>query len=274
MTPFWILEQDVFSERCFEEMIDVFKTDGIHHRVVEVIPFDHKIVGKKPSIPEGSPVVVYGSIGIQKICLREGWTPGLWTNEKFNAMEYQYRLGKHSLNYGGRTMKMSELRTMIDAGRIPEFFLRPNTDTKEFAGTVMQADEFGPWYEGMILSGYLDANDFDVFVARPKTIVREWRSVVVNGKVVASSRYRQHDVVAQQQGISDMALAATQRAVDLFSPADVFVVDVAQLEGMNDDPENFKVIEYNTFNSAGLYHCDARAIITAINDFVGGNNRV
>ncbi len=46
-------------------------------------------------------------------------------------------------------------------------------------------------------------------------------------------------------------------------PAQVYVIDVAQVR--QGDDWTYKVIEYNSFNSAGFYACDVPAIIDAVN---------
>lgn len=43
---------------------------------------------------------------------------------------------------------------------------------------------------------------------------------------------------------------------------DVYVVDVCQVG------DGFKIVEYNTFNSASLYDCDVAKIIDDVNEFV------
>ena len=98
--PTWVLETNVFSEKCFDEMIAHFKAAGIPYETVRIIPFVHEIDGKKPVIEPGGNVIAYGSLGIQKLCNREGWAPGVWYDpETFNYQAYADALGDLLLNY-------------------------------------------------------------------------------------------------------------------------------------------------------------------------------
>jgi hypothetical protein len=56
-----------------------------------------------------------------------------------------------------------------------------------------------------------------------------------------------------------------------FQPAAVYVIDIAQVT--IDGEMSYKVIEYNTFNSAGLYACDVGRIIDDVNAYVERINR-
>lgn len=275
MTATWILESNVFAEVCFDEMVAHFKAKEIPHHVVRIIPFIHEIEGKKP-IAEG-PVVVYGSIGVQKLSNREGWVPGVFGDPKaFSEAEAERKLSDLYLNWGqfkttikklgGETAAFSRLLGGLGEP-VEEFFIKPNTDTKEFAGMVIKVDEFDEWYGGMVESGYLDDNDFGVVISRPKKLGCEWRVVVVDGKISTASLYRQYQRVMPERGLIPEVEAVVMEAHALYQPAPVYVIDVAQV--MNAEGEwLYKVIEYNTFNSAGLYACDVTKVIDDINALV------
>lgn len=57
-----------------------------------------------------------------------------------------------------------------------------------------------------------------------------------------------------------------ERCAEIHSPAPVFVMDIGYHQ--NNGEECFRVIEYNTFNSAGLYDCGVGNIIDSIRDMV------
>jgi len=87
----WVLESDVFSEKCYDRMIKHFNDKYIPFHIVKVIPFIHEIEGIVPDI--GGKCVVYGSIGTQKLAIDNGWAPGVWTNEQFNEKVIINKLG-------------------------------------------------------------------------------------------------------------------------------------------------------------------------------------
>lgn len=257
MTVTWILESNVFAETCFDEMVAHLTERGLPHHIVRIIPFVHEIEGKTPVI-EG-PCVVYGSIGVQKLAAKHGWTPGVFPIP--TEVEAQAALGDLYLNADAVRMKMSEVNDYL-SGRTGTVFIKPDTDTKEFAGQVIDAASFASWYEGMLESGYLDANDFPVVVSEPKKLGCEWRVVVVDGRIVTSSLYRQYQMVKAERNIIPEVEAIVMEAHARFQPADAYVIDVAQVG------DDYRIIEYNTLNSAGLYDCDARAAIDAVTAFV------
>lgn len=270
--PTWVLETNVFSEKCFDEMIAHFKAAGIPYETVRIIPFVHEIDGKKPVIEPGGNVIAYGSLGIQKLCNREGWAPGVWYDpETFNYQAYADALGDLLLNHDMKRMALSHLPAYLVGKPEKPFFIKPNGDTKEFAGTVLSPAEADDWIKQMRDSGYIDEADFDVIVAPVKTLGCEWRAVVVDGVIASCSLYRQWNTVRPERHIIPEVELVIQQAHKRHAPADVYVVDIAQVEAFDDNGWRYwqyKVIEYNTFNSAGLYDCDVAAIIDSINEMV------
>jgi hypothetical protein len=256
----WVLESNVFAETCFDRMMEHFRQRGVEHHVVRIIPFVHEIEGRVPDV--NGPCVVYGSIGIQKLADRHGWSPGVFPVPTED--EAAIALGDLYLNSDAMMMKMSEVEAYL-AKTITgeEVFIKPDTDTKEFAGQVIDAAQFSSWYAGMIDSGYLDGNDFYVVVSSPKKLGCEWRVVVVDGKIVTSSLYRQWGMVKAEEHILPEVVEVVMAAHAKLVPGPVYVIDIAQ------HGDEFKVIEYNTFNSAGLYECNVEAIIDAVSEYVG-----
>lgn len=262
MTVTWVIERDVFSEECFDEMVIHFKQKFIPYHIVRIIPFVHEIEGKVPQI-EG-PCVVYGSIGSQKLAKAHGWTPGVWTNDQFNETVLTEKLGGYALNYyGSRKVKFKNVLKEIS---LPVFFIKPDTDTKEFAGMVIEREEFDNWYQKMYTMGYLgkedDIMELDVVVSPPRDIGCEWRLVIIEGKVSEYSIYRQYQKVMPQHYAPPEVIRFAERMAEKHSPADVFVMDVCETIG------GFKVVEYNTFNSSGLYKCYIPKLIDDVNNFV------
>jgi hypothetical protein len=252
-------------------MVEHFKKTNTPYHTVRIIPFVHEIEGKVPEVD--GPVVVYGSIGSQKLAHKQGWTPGIFGDPKvFSESNAERNLGPLYLNWGQFKSKIKQFGENLDAwshlmvplGEEPatEFFIKPNTDTKEFAGTVMSFEEFKPWYENMLSIGYLEENDFWIVFSRPKKLACEWRVVVVDGKISSSSLYRQYGIVKAERHIIPEVEAVVMEAHELYQPAPVYVIDIAQWG------DTYKVIEYNTFNSAGLYDCDVAKIIDDINSYV------
>lgn len=256
----WVIESNIFAEKCFDEMVEHLKTTGTKYEVVRIIPFIHEIEGRVPTLE--NPVVVYGSIGIQKLAQTHGWVPGVW--QAPTEVEVKDQLGELYLNHDLERMLMSEVSQYL-ASRDHDVFIKPDTDTKEFAGQIISSASFDEWYAGMKESGYLTDNDFPVVISTPKKLGCEWRVVVVDGKISSSSLYRQYQMVKAERHIIPEVEECVMAAHAIYQPAAVYVIDICQLG------DEFKVIEYNTFNSAGLYECDVKSIIDDINRLLDVN---
>jgi hypothetical protein len=285
MTVTWVLESNVFAEVCFDQMVAHFKAKAIPYHVVKIIPFIHEIEGPGPTI-EG-PVVVYGSIGIQKLAQVKQWHPGVFGDAKtFSETAAGRNLRDLYLNNYHFRYSIKYIADNLEAilrrlGNLPaanggkyftggEFFIKPDTDTKEFAGQIIAIDEFRKWYAEMLNSGYLEENDFDVVISRPKKLGCEWRVVVVDGKISDCSLYRQYQMVKPERHILPEVEAVVAEAHARYNPAPVYVIDIAQVQ-TTDGEWVYKVIEYNTFNSAGLYACDVTKVIDDINAHIERN---
>ncbi len=262
MKPHWILEQNVFSERIYNDLVLALKVAGNTLSTVRVIPFVHEIDGKIPKIPTNTPVVVYGSIGSQVLAQKHNWIPGVWTGPHFNSANYKIRLGDLYLNSDGFVCKMSDLNKLQVPLGTETIFIRPNEDTKQFAGEVLSRSSLVEWYQKLKAIGYLDDNDFDIFVAPTKFISDEYRIVVVNGQIASWSGYKKQGRTEMYGGIPSGALKTAKLAIERYQPAPVFVIDVAKTM------VDYKVIEYNTFNSAGLYACNVKSVVQRINEYL------
>lgn len=257
----WILEEDVFSEQCFGDMVAHLEARDIPYHLVRIVPFIHEIEGRVPEVT--GPCVVYGSIGVQKLAGAHGWLPGVFTNDNFNSDRYAAKLGDLFLNGDVVIMPLSQVLNYVqDWPEDKPFFIKPNGDTKEFAGTVMTPAEFGDWHRNMLNIGYLESSDFDVAISGYKKLGCEWRVVVVDGQICTSSLYRQYGIVKPERHIIPEVEAVVRAAHARFQPAPVYVIDVAQVG------DDYKVIEYNTFNSAGFYDCDVAKIIDDVTAYV------
>lgn len=254
----WVIERDVFSERCRKRMIEHFKNNNIPYHVVRIIPFIHEIEGKVPEITDN--VVVYGSIGCRNMAEKQHWTPGVWSDDSINESALMDNLGSLYLNSDAVVTEMKNVPSLF-SGLV---FMKPNTDTKEFAGTIFEADFIDRWMQRQINSGYLEANisELEVVASSVKNIGCEWRIVVVDGKISDYSCYRQHQTIMPERWLPDTALAFAQQVIECYNPLPVYVVDICETD------QGYKVVEYNTFNVAGLYECNVEKIIDDINEYI------
>ena len=96
-----------------------------------------------------------------------------------------------------------------------------------------------------------------VVVAPLKEIYREYRFFIVDGKVITGSLYKMGDQVVYKTELDDSEIF-TQKMVDLWQPAEAFVLDIALTK------DGYKVLEVNCFNSAGYYAIDVGKLVHAV----------
>lgn len=135
-------------------------------------------------------------------------------------------------------------------------FIRPNSGDKQFTG--------GNFH----LRGYQEFTDYTkhvdnkelLLIASSVYIKSEYRFVICNKEVVTGSRYKLDGFSSEECTYPDKAFyIANKVAKNNWQPDVVYTVDIGQI---NDE---YKVIELNSFSTAGLYSCDKRKIIRAIN---------
>jgi hypothetical protein len=141
-------------------------------------------------------------------------------------------------------------------------FIRPCDDLKLFSGTMMNPGEFDAWKERIMNSDSVMTvtGETWVYVAKPKTILREYRFYVVNGKVITGSLYKLGDRITHDLPVEHGAWDFAERMINTWSPHRVFVIDIAETS------KGYKVIEINCANSAGFYKCDMSKFVQAVNE--------
>jgi len=86
--------------------------------------------------------------------------------------------------------------------------------------------------------------------------------VIVGDRAVASSQYKRGEALESERGAPEGAEALADRlAKHVWRPTDVFIADIAETEN------GFRLLELNTFGTAGLYDCDLQAIVQAVSAY-------
>jgi hypothetical protein len=248
----WVVQNNLFNERGFHALMGALEHGDIPHTLVKVIPFGG---GIEPSVEVTGPVMVMGSLTLTRYARERGWTPGAFLNDNFDFRVWQRHLGRHLLNAGATVHRFA------DVPRQPgPFFIRPCLDDKAFSGMVTTWEDFVGWREkALALEEYVNVTpDTPVAVSEPKEIQREYRMVVVDGRVVTGTRYKLGERVVGSAEVEPEVYAFTQRMADLWSPDRAYVLDVFMHGGA------LYVGEINNLNSAGFYAYDVGKMVAAI----------
>ncbi len=267
----WIIEKDVFHEGNPQKMIDYAISKGWYTRWASYIPFGggfeiQKSFGQEVNLFQ--PIVVYGSLNLVKYLHDMNWPyrPSIWTNEYGMSFRgYSEAFGEQSLNsiHLAKFYKMGEINEAKNKifETDDKVFIRPNDSWKSFSGEVVCEEMFDQWYKST--SVYELSEDTEVVVC-PKhsgKITGEWRFVIVNRHIVASSGYRANGRISHSEPAPSGAVELAEYICfnSGYAPAEVYCLDICRTEN-----GKFFGLEVGSFNGAGLYDCDIPSVMDAV----------
>ena len=258
----WIIQDNLFKEEAVSSLIEILDKRDLPYELVKVIPFTDGELSPDPDIENGESAIVVGSGTLNKYAFRKSLMPGAWTNDDFKYTSYIENYGNRMLNYSSVFLSLSEVMDFVEDDE--EYFIRPDTDGKVFAGEVLKGIDIIEWFEKILRydSPNLDANTI-VMISPLQNIYNENRFVVVDGKVITGSQYKLGSQVKYSKDVDQDIYDYAQECVDIWQPADVFVIDIARTD------EGLRCIEINNFNSAGWYHCDVAKIVESLENRYG-----
>jgi hypothetical protein len=255
----WILQK--FEDT--EKLAVALERLGITHSWHKVVPFVGELM-PAPTVKDPGSVVLFGSYSLWRMAEAKGWTPGVFTLAPFLT---QGVWKPYLLNGDVRILTVREAAQMVPDNTL--HFVRPVSDSKEIAGTVMTSSELVETSRRVLalrpeeIPGGSLSHDTELMLAAPVRIRKEWRCWVVDGEVVTWSLYKEGSRVVYRAEIDDDALEFARSIVELnpsYSPA--YVLDVCRTE------DGLRIIETNCINAAGFYAADLTKLAAAV-DRVG-----
>ena len=254
----WIVQENLNTDNL-GSICSTLEDLGYPYQLVQVIPFSDE---RPLTDPYDGPTIAYGSTTLIKSVPKE-W---VWYDEEtFKPSVWGKKMGDKYLNAESEIMP---LKQVMDRWKYSRQFIRPNSDLKLFSGAVFRNGDFFDWYrrlERLIWTGtYVNINpDTMVSVAPFAEINAEWRFFVADGRVLAYSQYRRNGKLDISATVIPQAYELVcDIASDEWQLAPAYVVDVAILNANSRFEDNeFKVIEFNNFNSSGFYMCNIHDII-------------
>lgn len=253
----WIATGRRSRQDDMARLVEVLETEHIPHDVVRKVPFTDHLIGMHDEVPlhlsPDGPVYAYGSTTMDLVSKASGWTPGfIDAPEMLEAISHW---GTHMLNHDVRVAEIGTMET-------PEgsFFIRPDSDGKAFAGHVIADHEFAEWRRRILdVKGWTSIPPTTRVLYGPvRRIEAEWRLAIVEGRVAASSLYRDGGRLRNVCGCpAEVEAYAIARAGE-WHPRPAFVMDIAQT------PDGLRIVETNSISSAGFYAMDMGAYVHAI----------
>ena len=276
----WLFEKEVFEDNT-DKMISEVKSQGMEAITVPYIPFEYPgtLVDRcYEKYPADNCVVFYGSLNFGKK-LKNAWNPGVYLNEKaFECSSYYPVLGDLLLHYNDFIMLpygfiKSNKEGVFERIGNSGLFIRPNSGTKEFTGFITNGIRFE---EDVKLAGFYDVeDDLICLVSSQKSLKREWRFVIVDGKVISGSLYRnwligsddfesasyvmRHSKHVDELCEDQQAWDIAQEAANRYNPDRAWTIDVCQTR-----EDQYKILEIGCFSCAGMYANDLKKVISEV----------
>ena len=251
----WLIQKGVFDDGNPKRLYDLVISRGMECQWV-----DHIIsIGKHYN--DEDCVIAYGSINfVMQLMRNKPWVPTAWFNlHNLQCTNYYAHWGKYLLQQDYSFLPWAEIRRKTDYlynrhGESNNIFIRPNSNTKVFTGSVVKLDEFENWYK-KIQDCYNPDKESLVVVARPQNITHEWRFVVADKKVLTGYLYK---VDHEDNSLFTCAarVLADEIASDEWQPDVMYVLDICK----TGDGEHH-LLEIGSWNTAGLYKCDLDVIV-------------
>jgi hypothetical protein len=278
----WLVEKGLFLDTEVN-LIETLKRLQIDYKFIQYIPFDDDLIGRCQKIfPKDDCIIFYGSLNFGRKLKKLSWIPGVYLDEtKYRCTSYYPIFGNLLIHkdyimmpYGDLLRRKEFLfKTFGSNGHI---FIRPDSGYKEFTGNVLSYDGFE---DGVKLAGFYDVEpNLLVLVSDVKSIINEWRFVVVNQEIISGSLYRKWDqpekinigtttrdyVLLNSRSVKEIcsdntALQFAKECAKLYNPEVAWTMDVAQLED-----GSYGLLEIGCFSCAGLYGNDLEKVVSSV----------
>ena len=258
----WVIEDDAFPEDM-TPLLDALKRQGIEYKTVQ---YQHSCDICLELYPGEDCVIFQGSLRLARQLRKKAkWIPGVYYNvPKYECIAYYAHLGKYLVNGNyimlpfGELLRQKEfLFEHLSCDRA--IFLRPSRGDKIFTGQIVYKEKYEDTIDRFGF-GQIDPEEV-VVVAEPRNIAAEWRFIVVDGKIITGSQYKENDRVAIAAGYPVEAFDLASRIVCEYNHDQAFVVDICLTKS-----GIYALMEVGCFSCAGLYQCDRDVIVKSVSE--------
>jgi hypothetical protein len=262
----WIVNTNLKREGGYYALIEQLDKQQVPYTLVRKPPFVDYLIAMEDDLDqdgnhkpirlniEGS-VFVTGTTSMKLVSENHGWNPG-YIDSPGLAENIQH-WGNHCLN---NDAVFGPLGSIV--APVGEFFIRPDEDSKAFAGTIMNHVEFEGWRNDLMsISGYTTLPpETEVMIAPLKAIWAEYRCIIADGRYITGSRYKTGQTVAYSSDVGQRIIDYANECVREWNPRRLFTLDIA------DTPDGLKIIETNAVSSSGFYAIDMNIFVGVITE--------
>ena len=261
----WLIE-DYEHDSSLVPLMGEIKRQGMDYKVVKYEPWES---GTFNQYPNEDCVVFYGTLQLAKQLQREkGWVPGVYCNFKNLCCKTYYSYwGNHLFNKDYIMLPMMEILRRREEifkqfGVDETIWIRPDSGAKTFTGQTVPLEWLDKEFDLFANYAGKPLDEILAIISSPKVIDYEWRVVVVDKKVVASSQYKKDgklNISAEwNDGMYDAWHYAQEIADSKWQPDIAYTLDICKSNG------EYWMLEANSFSCSGLYECDFKPIVEAV----------
>lgn len=178
----------------------------------------------------------------------------LFASDLHNYSKYQYKINRNFiLNKNGIILPFSEIyeqKNTLNKNFKEEVFIRPDNALKICEAELVNLNNINDWIERS-KSLNLISKETLFWLFEKQNIKKEFRTLVVNNKMITASKYIDNGEIIQEKEESEELRHFVELAAKEISLEDqCYVMDIAETDN------GFKVIEINCAASSGLYLMD------------------
>ena len=228
---YYVIQENTFREANYNMVINAIERAGLEYEIVKVYPFIDDVEVKT----DRKDVFVFGSLKLARVAKNFGWHPGSLMNSNNDYRVYSKYYKDNLLNWD------SKVCDFTDEFDIPKpKFIRPCEDTKSFNGGLYDHEEWSQIIERSLKNNF--NTNFQIQVAEPKKVFKEWRFWVVDGKIITQSQYRLGGRFCTDSFVEPGAIEFAQSMVDKFQLAESFVIDICSTDYGFED-RGYKIVD-------------------------------
>jgi hypothetical protein len=264
----YVVQENLFREDHWQMLIDALERLVLPYSIVRVFPFVDKIALVK-DIPEkfdiddltdyapaDSSIFIFGATKLARIAQKRKWKPGSMANDNHDFRVYNKYYGNHMLNHDSVICTVGDpMSTTWEPNETR--FIRPSKDLKSFTGKVFEETDWLNLIKCPSNPEFLHKGTV-IQIAAPKEIQQEIRFWIVDNEIVTGSQYRLQNRLVLDANCAPVAEEFVLGMIQLFQPAQAFVMDVCMHEGQ------WKIVEINCINTSGFYKADVQRLLMSL----------
>lgn len=276
MKPWLIQSSGLILGTREEKLLSQLKNKNVPVRDFGVIPFVPTITGCE-SFADLQIAFVHCSTKALRLVMSNSAEFGLDAEENQRVMDV-FKSGmfynEHAFDFATYhkvpALRDNKLLLNYDAKVMPaksflhqevpyDVFCKPTKDLKMFNGGIIEA---GQTLLQMVNQGLMDASFMSnvnagetVLIALPKEVYDEFRFFVLDGEVLAWSKYMSNGSLNVSNSVPASVIDAAKEYARLYEPARAFVMDLCTTD------DGIKIVEYNCMNCSGVYDADLSNLI-------------